>query len=377
MTILENPLLFHDQINKSIYTLVITYTYICRNCENHLYIPAMLLPKAFLQKPNLVNKKDITHQTNFGVASHLLSHWCNLSLNAFRKNNIHLSSSHVPSQHNFDNGASVLLLFCAANLQIQVFPGTWILASVIDFFCENMWTLIEMRDVQMSHIEYISQVLCFKEQIQLYQRSSSRDNCQTCQNTCVCHSHPGFWTCLNSLHTGRLRSQLKGMLTLLSKRTTLTGWFCHQQYDSGIVPTPHKGTLDTGAASTGATFSEILPGAAAVRVQHTEANWVGFMSSVSSCLVLKSDYCGYWYPQSLNSNNLRSLGNHYIQTSILCVFEVVCEVGSKLYVATVLWCSSWVLMSLLRWSSQLGSSYIAVVCCSNKRHSACYEWQAV
>ena len=179
-----------------------TYTYICQNCETHLYIPAMLLPKAFLQKPNLVNKKHITHQTNLGVASHLLSHWCN---------------------HNFDNGASVLLLFCAANLQIQVFPGTWILASVIDFLCENMWTLIEMRDVQMSHIEYISQVLCFKEQIQLYQRSSSRDSCQTCQNTCVCHSHPGFWTCLNSLHTGRLRSQLKGMLTLLSQRTTLTG----------------------------------------------------------------------------------------------------------------------------------------------------------
>lgn len=81
-------------------------------------------------------------------------------------------------------------------------------------------------------------------------------------------------------------------------------------------------------------------------------------------------------PQPLNSNNLRSLGNHYMHTylSCVCVCEAVCEVGSRLYVANIC------ILLLFLWHFLHGhrsSQYsdITMVCCSHKRRSACLEWR--
>ena len=77
-------------------------------------------------------------------------------------------------------------------------------------------------------------------------------------------------------------------------------------------------------------------------------------------------------PQPLNSNNLRSLGNHYMHTYVcacvrLCVrLEVGYTLQTFIYLAVVL-------MAFPAWSSQY--SDITMVCCSHKRRSACLEWR--
>ena len=122
-------------------------------------------------------------------------------------------------------------------------------------------------------------------------------------------------TCLNSLHSGRLRSYLQWMLTLLSQPKHLN-WLILAINSRGIVPTP------------------------------TKRPWTRLP------LPLELPSARYFRdPQPLNSNNLRSLGNHYMHTYVcacvrLCVrLEVGYTLQTFIYLAVVL-------MAFPAWSSQ-------------------------